>query len=67
MNQFTRGTLVTIILICLIATMSYTSIPNNPPLEENNTPMYDERGDSPHRGERIGMILTQEENHHQQC
>ena len=63
MHPFSRNIFAATVLICLIATMSYTSIPNNTPLEENNTPMYDEMGDSPHRGERIGMILTQEENY----
>lgn len=49
--------------VLFVSLLSFSIPQNNERLEENNTPMYDEMGDSPHRGERIGMILTQEANY----
>ena len=65
MNLFTRSTFVAIISIFLIATMSYTSIPQNDEhLEENTPSSYTwTYGDTEHGAERIGMIWTQEENY----
>ena len=52
-----------LIVVLFVSLLSFSIPQNNERLEENNTPMYDEMGDSPHRGERIGMILTQEANY----
>ena len=52
-----------LITVLFVSLLSFSIPQNNERLEENNTPMYDKEGDSPHGGERIGMILTQEENY----
>ena len=52
-----------LIVVLFVSLLSFSIPQNDERLEENNTPMYDEMGDSPHRGERIGLIITQQEGY----